>query len=132
MTKFALVEIELKLDEGEIECPFYSITINGRNKFDEFKKLCNKNNFEDEYIKILSLIITIAKGEEYKLPQTKLKQLKRGKKDKIPDFELKTKHLRLYFIKESNNRIIIIGGKKKDQPKDINKLRGITKKYYTP
>lgn len=132
MTKFALEVIELELDEGQIECPFYSITINGRNKFDEFKKFCDKNNFDGEYIKILSLIITIAKGEEYKLPATKLKQLKRGKKDKIPDFELKTKHLRLYFIKDSNNRIVIIGGKKKDQLKDINKLRGITKNYYAP
>lgn len=130
MTSFALKQIQIELDESDIICNFYSLNINGRDKYDEFKTFCEKNNFLDELIKIQTLIITIAKGEEYKLPQTKLRQLKRGKKDKIPDFELKTKHLRLYFIKESNDRIVILGGKKTNQKKDINKLRGITKNYY--
>jgi|TARA_B110000908_G_C10048446_1_gene355066 hypothetical protein len=130
MTKFALEEIKIELDENETICDFYSLTINGRNKFDEFKSFCDKNSFSDEFIKIQTLILTIAKGNERMLPNTKLKQLKRGKKDKIPDFEIKTKHLRLYFVKESNNRIVIMGGKKTNQTKDIIKLRGITKNYY--
>jgi hypothetical protein len=130
MTKFALEEIKIELDENETICDFYSLTINGRNKFDEFKSFCDKNSFSVVFIKIQTLILTIAKGNERMLPNTKLKQLKRGKKDKIPDFEIKTKHLRLYFVKESNNRIVIMGGKKTNQTKDIIKLRGITKNYY--
>ena len=50
-------------------------------------------------------------------------------KEKVKEYEFKTKHLRIYTIKKKNGKIIILGGFKSNQKKDINKFRAIKKRY---
>ena len=63
------------------------------------------------------------------LPNTKLRNLTPDK-ELIKEYELKTKHLRVYFIHlEKTGKIILIGGYKKEQTKDIDQFRSLKKQY---
>lgn len=131
MITFALEEIELEIEEGAKKFSFHSLIVNGNNGYLDFKSFCQGNKvFEKELKKIETIIIEIAKGNASDIPPTKHKQLKTGGKDKYPDYEIKTSNLRLYFIKDNDNKIIVLGGLKKNQKKDISKLRKIKKQYH--
>lgn len=64
------------------------------------------------------------------LPKTKFKKLKRPKNDKIPDYEIKYGKYRLYLFTTENHKIVVSGGMKKNQLKDIRRLRRIKKEYF--
>jgi len=64
------------------------------------------------------------------LPASKFRILNKGsKKDKIKEYEFKSKHLRVYGIKAPTGQIIILGGYKATQKKDINRLKRIKTGY---
>ena len=63
------------------------------------------------------------------LPINKFKPLLRGK-DKFNEYEIKTKNLRVYLFHEPGiGRIIICGGKKSNQEKDIRHFRNVMHSY---
>ena len=59
----------------------------------------------------------------------KCKKLQLGK-SKIQGYEAKSKHLRTYFFHEKGTgQIVVIGGTKKNQVQDIDRLKKIIKEY---
>ena len=45
------------------------------------------------------------------------------------EYEIKTRHLRVYAIEQEGGKIIVIGGTKANQKKDQAKFRSIKEKY---
>jgi putative component of toxin-antitoxin plasmid stabilization module len=63
------------------------------------------------------------------LPATKYKPLK-GCKDAYTEYEIKTENLRVYLFKEEKTgSIIVCGGKKSTQQKDIQRFRNLKQSY---
>lgn len=48
-------------------------------------------------------------------------------KDGIREYEFKSKHLRVYALAKPDGKIVVMGGKKKTQRKDINRFRELKK-----
>ena len=104
---------------------------NDRCYYDDF---CDKiengrlRQFNSEFLSILSKIQIIATdGLKWALNFKWINKIKSGKK--IIAYEIRTKHLRLYFIEKEPGIIIILGGLKKSQEKDINQLKKIIDQY---
>lgn len=63
------------------------------------------------------------------LPDTKFKDIT-PEKEKIKEYEVKTKHLRVYLLHDvPNGRVIVCAGKKTSQKKDIKHFREVKKRY---
>jgi hypothetical protein len=125
MTIFALVE--LKEIKGKFK--FYTLISNGTSQYLEALNELNKEgNYQSELNTLQTRIQAFAEGQ--RLPATKLKKLK-GDKDGVPEFELKTKHLRLYIFNILEDaKVIVLLGKKTTQNKDIRKFRNIKAAYF--
>lgn len=132
MSKFALEKVILfKEEEKDLEkFPFYKLKINNRCSYDKFYKEHFNSNLKSQIIQILKRLQIISKGNQNTLPSTKFHQLKRDKGDKFIDYEIKTKNLRLYFAKDEEKRIIILGGIKTNQDGDLDRMRNIKKEYF--
>ncbi|NLO02338.1 MAG: hypothetical protein GX126_08490 [Bacteroidales bacterium] len=63
------------------------------------------------------------------LPKNKFRDIT-PKKDNIKEYEIKTKHLRVYLFHEKNTgRVIVCGGKKGTPQSNIKHFRNIKKEY---
>lgn len=78
------------------------------------------NNFQKELKQIHARMQIMAEKDEI-MPKSWFNSIKAGKT--VYAYEFKTKHLRLYCVKKSPNIIIVLGGFKKEQKKDINTLK---------
>lgn len=125
MALLTLIEIDDIL--GEIR--FFKIQKGNKCEFDDFwTKIENDSTCSDELDIIQTVMLEIADKQE--IPPSRFKKLKRNKKDKIIDYEIKTPNLRVYcFIIPDTGNIVVLGGKKGTQKKDIEKLRKIKKAY---
>ena len=108
---------------------FYKLLIGDTCEFDEFWEMVEKSgNLNKELIKVQTLMQEVS--EMNMLPGTKFKSIT-PKKETIKEYEIKTKNLRLYmFHEEHTGRIIVCGGKKSTQRKDIKHFRKIKKQYF--
>lgn len=50
-------------------------------------------------------------------------------KESIKEYEFKTKNLRVYAIKTKDGKVIVLGGYKNRQKKDLKKFRSLKKRY---
>ena len=124
MRKFATVE--MKEVKGSMQT-FEKLYVETVCFIDEFVKEIQDNpQYSSEYKTILSYMNFFANGQM--LPETKFRVLKGGKGD-IKRFEFKSKNLRIYAIANSGGKLVIMGGFKKNQERDINKLNAIAKDY---
>lgn len=122
MSKFALVKIEAV--KGHIK--FFKLERDGKCDFDEFEKDA-KENFSKEINKIHYRIDLLSRGE--RLPETQYRILKGAIKDTTL-FEVKSNNLRIYcFAEKHTGSIVVIGGYKINQKKDLNRFEGIIKSY---
>lgn len=124
-------DFELKEIEGiEGELKLYKLIKDGKCFFDEFWTTYEKTgNTKKELATIQTRMTLIANRAN--LPKDKFRQLKTPKKDSIKEYEIKTRNLRVYlFHDEENGKIIVLGGKKTMQKKDINRFRNIKKEYF--
>ena len=62
------------------------------------------------------------------LPKDKFRELKGGKGD-VKEYEFKSKHLRVYAIHQKDGKIVVMGGYKNSQDKDIVTFRALKKQY---
>jgi len=124
MYNFAL----LKIPELVGQLCFYKLSVNGKCEFDLFEKEIQKDgNLKRELLKIQTRLQEIAEGKI--LPPNKFKDIT-PKGEMVKEYEVKSDHLRVYFFFESNtDRIIICGGKKTTQSKDIAHFQKIKKAY---
>lgn len=96
---------------------------------------CQLDEFEDEVSQDKrnnSELGTLYRYIEYELngnvlPEKHKKELY-GFKLKVSEY--RTKHLRLYAIKKQNGQIVILGGYKGSQTKDLRKVKSITNQLF--
>jgi hypothetical protein len=62
------------------------------------------------------------------LPASKFKDIT-PKKQIVKEYEFKSRHLRLYAIKTSKGKIVVLCGYKNKQNRDIRTFRSIKKRY---
>jgi len=122
MSKFVLHKISAIKGIQE----FSQLEINGEKQLDKFESELNDTTYASEFKQILVYMEYLANNNP--LPKTKFRELK-GNKDKIKEYEFKSKHLRLYAIAQPGGKIVILGGFKNDQSKDIARFRAVKKQY---
>ncbi|MDY0140616.1 MAG: hypothetical protein RBR97_01830 [Bacteroidales bacterium] len=106
----------------------FKLKIDKRCQFDEFEnEVIAQGQYIDEISSIYALMEDVANNKL--LPKTKFRDITINKKDKNKEYEFKTKHLRVYAIKTSAGKIIMLGGYKNTQKKDIARFRNIKKTF---
>lgn len=125
MLKFVLENI------GEISgrLKIFKLIVNNHCEFDEFaQKIMNEVSYASELVTIQVRLHEIADGEL--LPKEKFRNIT-PKRELVKEYEIKTMHLRVYlFHEERTGSIIVCGGKKITQKKDINHFRRIKREYF--
>jgi len=124
MNKFALKYI----DEIVGRIKIFKLLVNNSCEYDEFERqIETESSYRSELITIQARLQDVADGKL--LPKEKFRNIT-PKKDLIKEYEIKTRHLRVYlFHEEKTGRVIVCGGKKITQQKDINHFRRIKKEY---
>jgi putative component of toxin-antitoxin plasmid stabilization module len=124
MNKFALKHI----DEIVGRLKIFKLLVNNRSEYDEFEsKIEMEGTYISELVTIQARLQDIVDGKL--LPKEKLRNIT-PKKELVKEFEIKTRHLRVYLFHEENTgRVIVCGGKKTTQQKDINHFRRIKREY---
>ena len=118
MPTFALTKLE------EVSA-YYKLIVDEECQFDDFQSSLQKSS-----IKSLTKIFRYMqwKREGHLLPKEKYRQLQ-PTGQKVPDYEFKGDNIRLYSIELDEFGIIIFGGFKGNQKKDIAKMREIKKSF---
>lgn len=122
MPKFALKKI--RAVKGKIN--FYDLCIDGEK---QFKSFCDslEEIHNSEKTQLYARLDYIAQLKS--LPKTKFRDLT-PKKEDVKEFEIKTKNLRVYLIKiKQTGNVVVLGGHKNTQKKDIPKFRSLKKQY---
>lgn len=121
MAKFELKKMEAVKGAQS----FDMLVVDGRCLFEWFEE-----NVEACYkSEIFSLYATMNEVANLKsLPKTKFHPYSDGK-DGTREFEFKSKHLRAYAIEKPGGKIVILGGRKVDQPKDEKLFRKYKTQY---
>jgi len=125
MCNFALEKIEEIT--GEIE--FYKLINGDKCEFDEFwAKIEKTGNLKKQLNNLQTTMQAVSENQS--LPDTKFKDIT-PKKVADKEYEIKTKNLRLYLFHEKHTgRVIVCGGKKTTQKKDIKRFQRIKKQYF--
>lgn len=107
----------------------FKIYRNDKCFIDDFKNEVLKDyNLKDEWYELMAILKDVS--ENKMIPNTRFRKLSLGIKIKQSMYEAKSKHLRIYILKENETgQILILGGKKKTQKKDIEKIKRIMKEY---
>ncbi len=107
----------------------FKLLVNNKCEYDEFEtQIKNESSYSSELITIQARLHEIADGKL--LPKEKFRNITL-KKETSKEYEIKTRHLRVYlFHEEKTGRIIVCGGKKVTQLKDISHFRCLKKEYY--
>lgn len=124
MSKFALE----KKEEIKGKLEFYVLVKDGKNQYEEtIEALKAQGNYDSELITLQTRLQQMA--ELMLMPKTKCRDITPENEDN-KEYELKTKHLRLYvFHLDKKGRVIVFLGKKTSQKKDIKKFRSIKNQY---
>lgn len=125
MYRFALKKIEQI--EGKLQ--FYKLFVNDVCEYDTFWVQCEQDgNLKSELVTLQARMQQLADLKT--LPVEKHRDLT-PKHETVKEYEIKTKHLRIYtFHDKENGRIIVLGGKKTNQVSDIKRFRNIKKAYF--
>jgi len=128
MVNFELIKIE-EIKSGKLTA--VKLTRNNKCFYDDFCTDIENGklkNFQSELNSIRSRIQMIVEDDIY--AAVKFKWVRPIKsKGKVIAYEIKTKNLRLYFTLENPQLIVFIGGVKKKQTKDINKLESLINEF---
>lgn len=121
MSKFALKEIELIKGKQT----FNKLLVDDIAPFDSFTEELEEQ-YESELASIYYRMEAVANLQS--LPKDKFRELKGGKGD-VKEYEFKSKHLRVYAIHQKDGKIVVMGGYKNSQDKDIITFRALKKQY---
>ncbi|MCX6162792.1 MAG: hypothetical protein NTV87_15845 [Ignavibacteriae bacterium] len=95
--------------------------------FDDFEKQIEREGtYNGELDTIQARMMQISNLQT--LPKEKFKDITPGK-DAVKEYEIKTKNLRVYLIKDVHGSVVVLGGKKANQKSDIKKFRNLKKGY---
>lgn len=104
---------------------FEKMIVDGRDLLKEFV-LSLEERYRTEMRTIYAWMQMVA--DLRPVPGTIYHPLSDGK-DGIREYEFKSKHLRVYALAKPDGKIVVMGGKKKTQRKDINRFRVIKKLF---
>lgn len=111
MHKFALEKIEAVKGKQT----FFKLKKGRKCFLDDFEAEVKRNKqYLEELGKLYAIMEAVSNNQS--LPNTKFKEIT-PKKEKVKEYEVKTKHLRLYLIKHPDGKIVILGGYKNTQKK---------------
>lgn len=122
MIKFGLKKIESIHSKQQ----FDQLEIDGRGILDLFEKELKGTTYQSELKVMLTFMEHLGNGGI--LPETKFKNITAAK-ESVNEYEFKSKHLRVYAIQKSGGKIIVLGGYKKTQKRDIIKFRALKNAY---
>ena len=108
---------------------FYDLKINGLSQYEEFNKIINTDYlaYKTEVFTMFSYMDLVSNLKT--LPKTKFREIT-PKKDNIKEYEIKSKHIRVYlFHVENSGKIVAYWGLKKNQKENIISFRKIKKEY---
>lgn len=106
---------------------YEKLLVNGECLLDQFEAEIQGNpQYVSEFRTILAYMELKANGTP--LPKKKFNEILGGKIT-TPRHEFKSEHLRIYTIQNANGRIIVMGGYKNSQPKDIRSFNSLVKEY---
>lgn len=119
----------LRIEEIDGRQSIFKLECNGNCQFDEFwDKIEKEGNLASELDTIQSRLEDVANGKL--LPKNKFRDITPNKKTQ-KEYEIKTSNLRVYLTKvENQGKLIILGGQKNSQQKDINKFRRIKRDFF--
>ncbi len=122
MNKFALIRIETV--KGKLK--FFKLQKDENCEFDVFE-IEARRNYNSEINSIYHRMNVLASGR--RLPEKQYRILN-SNVTLVTECEIKTKHLRVYyFIDKENGNIVITGGYKTSQKKDLNHFRNTINQY---
>lgn len=124
MSRFALKQIDEIVGRFKI----FKLLVNHRCEYDEFERqIETEGSYSSELVTIQTRLQEIADGKL--LPKEKFRNIT-PKKELVKEYEIKTRHLRVYLFHEENTgKVVVCGGKKTTQQKDIDHFRRIKKEY---
>lgn len=123
MSKFAVKRLETPKGVSNVKL----LIENGNCYLETFySSLVDNEKYRKEYGKLLQYIERDSDGGN--LPSEKKKDIT-PKCEFVKEYEFRSKNLRIYAIKQANGKLIILGGLKKNQSKDIAKFRLIKNRY---
>lgn len=105
---------------------FDKLKVDGECPIDNFVDNLEER-YETEMDMIYAYMDMVANNQS--LPYTKFHTLDKGCSDGCREYEFKTKHLRVYAISQTGGKIIILGGYKNSQKRDIVSFRALKKQY---
>lgn len=125
MVRFAIEHIQ----EFDTIVPVNKLIRNGKSLMDEFVTAIKKDkNLSQELGDIFAIIEDVA--NQKRLPLTRYRKIVVPKKFKFKPYEAKSKHLRFYLFHDNETgQVIVMGGKKSDQKRDIENLKTIILDY---
>ena len=127
MHTFALKRIEQI--KGKIG--FFKLEIDGVCEFDEFCKTLEEKKEGSKLRTIYAIMESASNISPSRLPGTKYKELEgRHRGDDVKEYEIKKKPYRVYMFRDDEGNIIVFGGIKNNQKKDITRFRSIKKEYF--
>jgi putative component of toxin-antitoxin plasmid stabilization module len=125
MSIFALKYIDVI--SGPIK--IFKLLVNNLCEYEDFERqIETEGTYSSELVTIQTRLQEIVNGKL--LPKEKFRNIT-PKRELEKEYEIKTRHLRVYlFHEEKIGRVIVCGGKKTTQQKDITHFRRIKKEYF--
>ena len=118
----------VKMDEIKGRIPFYKLKKHNNIQLDDFEFELNKNpSYSKEYPRILSWMNLYSNGEL--VGKGKFRMLD-NRMEPYPLFEFKSRNLRVYGMGCSGGELIILGGIKNRQNRDIKSVRKTADEVY--
>lgn len=105
---------------------FYKLKVDAKCPIEEFVDGL-ESQYETEMDTIYAYMNMVANLQT--LPYNKYHPLNKHKIDKYREYEFKTKHLRVYVITQPGGKIVVMGGYKNTQEKDLTSFRALKKQY---
>lgn len=108
---------------------FYFLTIDGKCQYEKFEEQITQEGSYEHELDQLQLRFQEVAEMIRPINKEKFRDIT-PQKEKVKEYEAKTKNLRVYLIHQENKgRIIIFAGRKNTQKKDIRKFRSIKNQY---
>lgn len=123
MNKFALEEF--RVIKGHIR--FYKLRVNESCPFDEFcAEIARQGNLKKQLNSAFAIMERFALGQ--RTTPDKFKNITHAD-DPVNEYEVKTHDLRIYLFRNRDGAIIVSGGKKSTQKKDIARFKNLCVEY---
>jgi hypothetical protein len=124
MSKFALEEF--RIIRGHVR--FYKLKVNDSCPIDEFwQEIEQQGNLSKQLVNAIAIMERYSQG----MPTSpdKFKNIT-NTGDPANEYEVKTRDLRIYLFRKSDGAIVVYGGRKSTQKKDINRFKNLVKEYF--